>query len=789
MPLQIRKEDTSSNQNSLILAIDGNACDLQLLATALGKVNYQVLTASSGTEGLQTAKTVKPHLILLDLTMSNRDGLEVCKHLKADEALQQIPVIVLAAAGDKAQLEQAFQLGAADCVTKPFQETELLARVKVHLELQQTRGLLETAIEAKFQFLANLSHDIRTPLNAMLGMTDFLLTTPLTTKQEKCLDLIKNSGNNLLTLVNDILDFSKSKAQKRTLDLHQFDLRQLVFDTVKLYEVEAANKNVALQAQIDPNFTPFLIGDSFQLRQVMLNLLSNALKFTEQGQVELRVFSLAPIDSEALPLAVQALPLRFEIQDTGIGIAPEDRHQLFEPFSQVDAATTRVRGGTGLGLAICKQIVELMGGRIGVESQVGQGSTFWFEIALDSCYAFEIPELADKRLLLVTQASSDMQAVVQQTEAWGMTVQSVKTLQKASTEISRGMLASQPYDFVLFNLAHFRRETDSPLIQEMCQALYSTQTKIIGLDSPDKEGHGQQLPFHRCLSYPPQSSQLLSCFQEILAQVQPQFAECQLARLLEDVTVLAVDDSVVNQEVLQRHLERLGGVADYADTGCDALAYLKQKQYDVVLMDCQMPEWDGYETTRQIRALSIEQPIIIGSTAHRGEAEQQKCLAAGMDDCLNKPIRFEAFAQLLAKWLLGDFARLIQENAVSSSFLEPVEELSETEGLIDDEVLQQLAEGDVELEQRLVSLYINEAKAYLKQGQQAVADQDAIALSHCAHQLEGSSDNIGIRLAVTLAIRLDDCAQTATFQQAAEIMTQLHQVIERVALEVLPQYD
>ncbi|WP_171814880.1 response regulator [Halothece sp. PCC 7418] len=782
MPVQTRDEATSSRQNSLILVIDDNASDLQLLSRVLQKVNYQVLTASSGTEGLQIAKTSKPHLILLDLMMPNMDGLQVCQHLKADADLQQIPVIFLTASWEDQQLEQAFQVGAADYVTKPLKKIELLARINVHLELQQKQRLLETALKAKSQLMANLSHEIRTSLNAILGMSQFLLTTSLTTKQEKCLNLINKSGNHLLSIVNDILDFSKLEAQKRTLELHQFHLRQLIADTVRLYEVEAANQNVVLKAQVDPDLAQFFMGDSFQIRQVIYNLLSNALKFTEEGQVELRVFSLAKTTSEGLPWALQKVPLRFEIQDTGPGIAPEHQDKLFQSFYQADTST----GGTGLGLAICKQIVELMGGTIGVESQRGQGSTFWFEIDLDPCYNFQIPELIGKRLLLVTQTCSEMQAVIQQTEAWGMTVTQVETLKIGSTEISRGFLESQPYDFVLFNLAHFRRETDLQTIEQVCQELHSTQTKIIGLESQDKKHHRQQqLAFDSFLSDPLQSSQLLSCFQEFLAQLQPRFEERQLGNLLDEVTVLVVEDSVVNQQVLERHLEGLGGAADYVNHGAEALNSLQQKQYDLLLMDCKMPTLDGYETTRQIRALSIKQPIIIGLTAYKGEAEQEKSLAAGMDDCLSKPIRFERFAQLLAKWLLGDFDHWADEIAVSSSPPQNAENLSKTERWIDDEVLQELTEGDLELRQQLVGLYINQARDYLKQGQQAVADQDAIALGHCAHQLEGSSVNTGMNLAVNLAIRLDQSAQQANFQKATEILKQLEQVIEQVEQEIL----
>lgn len=778
--LETRQDDTSSDSNALILVIDDNIADVQFLSMVLQKANYKVLTTSSGTEGLQIAKRVKPDLILLDLMISSGDGLEVFNHLKADQDLKQISVIFITTSCEDQHLEEALQLGAADCLNKPLQATELLTCINLHLELKRTRGLLETEIEAKSQFVANLSHEVGTSLNTMLRMTEFLLTTPLTKEQEECLSLIQNSGNNLLNFINDILEFSKSEAEERTLELHQFDLRELIADISKFHDREAANKGLVLQAHVDPNLAQFFISDRFQLRQIIDNLLINALKFTEEGQVKLRVLPLAKTSSESLPSAMPTVPLRFEIEDTGPGIAPEDHNQLFQPFSQLNTLTE----GTGLGLAVCKQIVELMGGTIGVESQLGQGSTFWFEIELNPCYNSEMPELRGKRLLLVTPASPEMQAVVQQMETWGMVVKPVETLLICSTEISRGVLESQPYDLVLFNLTSFQRGTDAQLIQELCQHLDSTQTKTIGLDYPDKKHQRQQLGLHRFLPAPLQIWQLLSCLQNVFSPAQSQFQESQIAQLLEDVRVLAVDDSVISQQVLQRYIERLGGVADYGSNGSEALSYLNQKQYDVILMDCEMPTLDGYETTGQIRALSMEQPIIIGLTAHLGEAEQEKCLSAGMDDFITKPIQFEQFAQLLARWLLGDFASVNQESAVSSSAQEETEvDVSETEMLIDYEVLQQLTEGDLDLEKQLVSLYIDQARLNLQQGEQAVADQDAIALSSCAHKLKGSSVNIGMNLAAHLAMSLEQYADQANFQKATEILTRLQQVIAQVEQE------
>jgi CheY-like chemotaxis protein/HPt (histidine-containing phosphotransfer) domain-containing protein len=371
----------------LVLVVDDISRNIQVVVDILDDLGYATTFATSGKQALERVETAKPDLILLDLMMPEIDGIEVCKILKSNPEYLDIPVIFLTASHETEHLLQAFEAGAVDYITKPFNAPELVARVHTHLELKQTRDNLgktlielkqsrEEALEAariKSQFLANMSHEIRTPMNAVLGMTELLLKTPINEQQLDFLQTLKSSGEDLLMIINDILDFSKLEAGEMRLEKKEFGLKNVIEQIFNLLGPQVANKKIQLSYEISSDTPTFLIGDASRLRQILLNLLGNGIKFTDQGKVYLKI-SLKNIRHENESLAT----LHFMIQDTGIGIDSQNQKKLFQSFSQIDNSSTRQYGGTGLGLAICKQLVQLMEGQIGVDSVINQGSSFWF---------------------------------------------------------------------------------------------------------------------------------------------------------------------------------------------------------------------------------------------------------------------------------------------------------------------------------------------------------------------------------------------------------------------------
>jgi CheY-like chemotaxis protein len=364
--------------NSKILIVDDVQINLDLMKDILSEKGYMIATAINGKSAIAKAKTHKFDLILLDIVLPDIDGFEVCEHLKSNPQTQEVPIIFLTAKKEKDSITKGFQVGAVDYIPKPFSREELLARVDLHLtlrkaqdELIRSKDMALAAAKAKAIFLANISHEIRTPMNGIIGMIDILKRTSLTQEQLEYVEIIGISGENLLMIINDVLDFSKIEAGQITFERIRFNLYDEVTEVIKILRYKAIQKNLELSFEISPDVPQLLVGDPLRLKQVLINLCNNSIKFTSEGYVHVKVNLVKLNESE--------VRLHFEVQDTGIGISPENQTKLFKSFSQADASTTRKFGGTGLGLAISKNLVELMNGNIAIISEEGKGAIFHFE--------------------------------------------------------------------------------------------------------------------------------------------------------------------------------------------------------------------------------------------------------------------------------------------------------------------------------------------------------------------------------------------------------------------------
>ena len=668
---------------------------------------------------------------------------------------------------------------------------DITERKRSELELAAARDAALESSRLKSEFLANMSHEIRTPMNGVVGFTQLLLDTPLNAQQGRYVRLLEQSATSLLDIISDILDFSKMEAGKLRLEQIDFDLREVVEDALDLFSARAQAKGLELTALLPPGVPQMVRGDPLRVRQVLINLVSNALKFTDHGEITVQVSLQRETDEK--------LGLRFEVHDSGIGIAPEAQARLFQAFTQADGSTTRKYGGTGLGLAICRQLVELMGGQIGVHSRPGKGSTFWFAVELQRRSGAvpapaPAPEcLARVRVLIVDDNATNRKVLHHQTSSWRMRDTAVASGAEGLRELREAAAKGEPFQLLLTDM--MMPEMDGLALAHAVKAdPQLAGLRVVMLTSLWQPAEPEELAaagIAACLPKPVKQAVLFHCLAGVMGVASaptpaPRHATPPAERLrgpARQARVLLAEDLPINQQVALGLLQSLGLRADLAANGTAALEAVAQRDYDIILMDCQMPGMDGYEATRRIRQREQERQTgrahIIALTAHALADDREKCLAVGMDDHLTKPLLVEALTAALERW---------QPGTTTPASPAPASSVNGRAAVLDDEIVQRLrglrGAADPTLFARLMELFQESAEQQIKAMRLAAGAGDASGLQKAAHALKGASLNIGASAMAESCRQLENLDNSGSVAGATELLGQLDAAFVQVRAQM-----